>query len=152
MYIYIHNKYYNIYTYIHTYLPTDIHTVRFGFVVFRSVFPLLQPWCNDAAEEWPTIRIQISTRSAQTWHMGRPVPCLYNCSPSGVQWCFTLERDIVSCVFCILLDCVLCVWMAGRLCWQGMGYNRTCPRDGRLHCSMVDSLEDAYSGHLVSRW
>ena len=31
-----------------------------------------------------------------------------------------------------------------------MGYNRTCPRDGRPHCSIVDALEDAYSGHLVS--
>ena len=32
-----------------------------------------------------------------------------------------------------------------------MGYNRTCPRDGRPHCSIVDALEDAYSGHLVFR-
>ncbi|CAL1153311.1 unnamed protein product, partial [Cladocopium goreaui] len=35
----------------------------------------------------------------------------------------------------------------------GMGYNRTCPRDGRPHCSIVDALEDAYSGkvtHFVS--
>lgn len=35
----------------------------------------------------------------------------------------------------------------------GMGYNRTCPRDGRPNCSIVDALEDAYSGkvtHFVS--
>ncbi|CAL1137456.1 unnamed protein product [Cladocopium goreaui] len=35
----------------------------------------------------------------------------------------------------------------------GMGYNRTCPRDGRPNCSIVDALEDAHSGkvtHFVS--
>ena len=37
------------------------------------------------AEEWPELRIQISTTFAQTWHTGRPVPCLDDCSLSKVH-------------------------------------------------------------------
>lgn len=36
---------------------------------------------------------------------------------------------------------------------QGMGYDRKCPRDGKQHCSIVDAVEDVYSGkvtHFVS--
>ena len=37
-----------------------------------------------------------------------------------------------------------------------MGYDRKCPRDGKQHCSIVDAVEDVYSGHLekigISTW
>ncbi|CAK9077753.1 unnamed protein product [Durusdinium trenchii] len=36
---------------------------------------------------------------------------------------------------------------------NGMGYDKTCPRDGRPRCSIVDALDDAHSGkvtHFVS--
>eukprot|EP00435_Cladocopium_sp_Y103_P053768 s259_g17.t1 len=36
---------------------------------------------------------------------------------------------------------------------QGLGFGKTCPRDGQQNCSLVDSLEDQYSGkvtHFVS--
>ena len=51
------------------------------------------------AEEWPELRIQISTTFAQTWRTGRPVPCLYDCSLSKVHDVWHWSTIFEACLF-----------------------------------------------------
>eukprot|EP00435_Cladocopium_sp_Y103_P017238 s787_g4.t1 len=63
---------------------------------------------------------------------------------AGKHWCCKHHQAHV---------CPVCAELPPEMPTLGMGYNRTCPRDGRPHCSIVDALEDAYSGkvtHFVS--
>ena len=73
---------------------------------------------NYASEEWPELRIQISTIFAQTWHTGRPVPCLDDCSLSKVHdvWlCLTLKHHIWS-----IFKAVSLVFLAWHLARCGL--------------------------------